>query len=153
MGSSNITLNTCPPIYIYITESHITSIITICTHRLRSSLKGSVTLFPFYRMISHICPHQRKEMFNLTTHSRYFIYGYMTSEIWKRTIQIVREETRCRHYMGCSFRLAARVIVYASSHRQENTYHGLCYTSRGALAGTRSLERHFKLNKTSRDIR
>ena len=40
--------------------------------------------------------------------------------------------------MGYSFRLAARVLLYASSHRQENTYHGLCYTSRGALAGTRN---------------
>ena len=35
--------------------------------------------------------------------------------------------------MGYSFRLAARVLLYASSHRQVNTYHGLCYTSRGAL--------------------
>ena len=26
--------------------------------------------------------------------------------------------------MGYSFRLAARVILYASSHRQDNTYHG-----------------------------
>ena len=26
--------------------------------------------------------------------------------------------------------------IYAPSHRQDNTYHGLCYTSRGALAGT-----------------
>ena len=31
------------------------------------------------------------------------------------------------------FRLAARVLLYASSYRQDNTYHGLCYTSRGAL--------------------
>ena len=44
---------------------------------------------------------------------------------------------RCRH-IGYSFRLAARVLLYASSHRQDNTYHGLCYTSRGALAGTRN---------------
>ena len=28
------------------------------------------------------------------------------------------------------------VFLYAPSHRQDNTYHGLCYTSRGALAGT-----------------
>ena len=55
-----------------------------------------------------------------------FIYGYMA-----------REETRCGH-IGYSFRLAARVVLYASSHRQDNTYHSLCYTSRGALAGTRS---------------
>ena len=40
--------------------------------------------------------------------------------------------------MGYSFRLAARVILYASSHREDNTYHGLCYTSRGSLAGTRN---------------
>ena len=35
-------------------------------------------------------------------------------------------------------RLTARVLLYAPSHRQDNTYHGLCYTSRGALAGTRN---------------
>ena len=50
----------------------------------------------------------------------------------------VKEETRCRHYMGYSFRLAARVLLYASSHRQDNTYHDLCYTSRGALVGART---------------
>ena len=49
----------------------------------------------------------------------------------------MRKETRCRH-IGYSFRLAARVLLYASSHRQDSTYHGLCYTSRGALAGTRN---------------
>ena len=37
-----------------------------------------------------------------------------------------------------NLRLAARVLLYASSHRQDNTYHGLCYTRRGALAGTRN---------------
>ena len=49
----------------------------------------------------------------------------------------MREETRC-HYMGYSFQLAARVLLYAPSHRQDNTYHGLCYTSRAELAGTRN---------------
>ena len=44
-------------------------------------------------------------MFYLTTHSTHFIYGYMTSGIWLRTILIVRKETRCRH-IGYSFRLA-----------------------------------------------
>ena len=78
-----------------------------------------------------------REMFYLTTHSTHFIYGYMASDIWLRTILIVRKETRCRH-IGYSFRLAARVLLYAPSHRQDNTYHGLCYTSRGALAGTRN---------------
>ena len=27
----------------------------------------------------------------------FFIYGYMVSDIWLRTILIVRKETRCRH--------------------------------------------------------
>ena len=76
-------------------------------------------------------------MFYLTTHSTHFIYGYMASNIWLRTILIVRKETRCRH-IGYSCRLTARVLLYAPSHRQDNTYHGLCYTSRGALAGTRN---------------
>ena len=61
----------------------------------------------------------------------------MASDIWLRTILIVRKETRCRH-IGYSYRLTARVLLYAPSHRQDNTYHGLCYTSRGALAGTRN---------------
>ena len=80
---------------------------------------------------------ERMEMFYLTTHSTHFIYGYMASDIWLRTILIVRKETSCRH-IGYSFRLAARVLLYPPSHRQDSTYHGLCYTSRGALAGTRN---------------
>ena len=80
---------------------------------------------------------RNQEMFYLTTHSTYFIYGYMASDIWLRTILIVRKETRCRH-IGYSFRLTARVLLYAPSHRQDSTYHGLCYTSRGALVGTRN---------------
>ena len=86
----------------------------------------------------------RKEMFYLTTHSTHFIYGYMASDIWYRTTHIGREET-CYPHIGYSLRLAARVLLYASSHRQDNTYHrqdntyhSLCYTSRGALAGTRN---------------
>ena len=80
---------------------------------------------------------REREMFYLTTHSTHFIYGYMASYIWLRTILIVRKETSCRH-IGYSYGLAARVLLYAPSHRQDNTYHGLCYTSRGALAGTRN---------------
>ena len=77
-------------------------------------------------------------LFNDTlTHSTHFIYGYMVSDIWLRTILIVRKENRC-HHIGYSFRLTARVLLYAPSHRQDSTYHGLCYTTRGALAGTRN---------------
>ena len=74
---------------------------------------------------------------HLTTHSTHFIYGYMASDIWLRTILIVRKETRC-HHIGYSYRLTARVLLYEPSHRQDNTYHGLCYTSCEALAGTRN---------------
>ena len=66
-------------------------------------------------------------MFYLTTHSTHIIYGYMASDIWLRTILIVTKETRC-HHIGYSFRLTARVLLYAPSHRQDSTYHSLCYT-------------------------
>ena len=78
-----------------------------------------------------------RDLFYLTTHSTHFIYGYLASGIWLRTILIVRKETRCRHIVY-SYRLTARVLLYAPSHRQDNTYHSLCYTSRGKLAGTRN---------------
>ena len=55
----------------------------------------------------------------------------------KEMFYLAREETRYRH-MGYSFWLAARVLLYAPSHRQDSTYHGLWCTSRGALAGTRN---------------
>ena len=48
------------------------------------------------------------------------VNGYMASDIWLRTILIVRMETRCRH-MGYSFRLTARVLLYAPSHTQDST--------------------------------
>ena len=73
-------------------------------------------------------------MFYLMMHSAHFIYGYMASDIWLRTIL---KETHCRH-IGYSYRLTARVLLYAPSHRQDNTYHSLCYTSRGGLAGMRN---------------
>ena len=50
---------------------------------------------------------------------------------------MAKEETCCRQ-MGYSFQLAAWVLLYAPSHIQDSTYHSLCYTSRGSLAGTRN---------------
>ena len=44
--------------------------------------------------------------------------------------------------MGYSFRLAARVLLCASSHTQDNTYHDLCYISRWALAGIKNRVHH-----------
>ena len=37
-------------------------------------------------------------------------------------------------------------FIYAPSHIQDSTYHGLCYTSRGALAGTRVMKNVRELN-------
>ena len=39
---------------------------------------------------------------------------------------------------GNTFRLTATVLLYAPSHRQDCTYYGHCYTSCGALTGTRN---------------
>ena len=80
---------------------------------------------------------RRKEMFYLMIHSKHFIYGYMASDIWLRTPQIMREETCWHHFMSHSYQLASRDLLYTLSQRQESTYHGLCYTNCGELAGTR----------------
>ena len=50
------------------------------------------------------------------------------------TTQIAREETRC-HHTSYSFRLAGRVLLYASSNRQNNTNQGLCYIICATPAG------------------
>ena len=63
-------------------------------------------------LLTSMCIEGGMEVFYLTTHSTHFIYGYMASVIWLRTILIVRKETRCRH-IGYSYRLSARVLLYA----------------------------------------
>ena len=75
-----------------------------------------------------------KEVFYLTTHSTHFIYGCMASDMIKNHSDRERWNPPLPHRL--LFWLAARVLLYASSHRQDNTYHGLCYTSHGALSGT-----------------
>ena len=108
------------------------------SYKRNQSNRNNAVIFAVISKSSKIekCKWER-EMFYLTMHSTHFIYGYMVSDIWLRTILIVRKETRC-HHIGYSYRLTARVLLYAPSHRQDNTYHGLCYTSRGALAGMRN---------------
>ena len=51
--------------------------------------------------------------------------------IKQRTTLIARKETCC-HHMGYSFRLVAMVLLYESSHRQDNV------SRRGPLAGIRN---------------
>ena len=80
------------------------------------------------------CVESERERFYLTTHSTHFILRLYGA---RHMVKDHSDSTRCR-LIGYSYRLTARVLLYAQSHRQDNTYHGLCYTSRGALAGTRN---------------
>ena len=103
---------------------------------LESSSGSSVSTSTKNRPSNHlvyIYERERNVLFNT-----FYLRLYGVRHIWLRTILIVRKETRCRH-IGYSYRVTARVLLYAPSHRQGNTYHGLCYTSRGALAGTRNM--------------
>ena len=64
-------------------------------------------------------------MFYLTTHSTHF---YLRLYCIRHMVKdhSAREETRC-HHIVYSFRLA-RFFLYASSHRHDNTYHGIYVT-------------------------
>ena len=73
----------------------------------------------------------RKEASYLMTLNTFYLRLYGIRHMVKDHSE--REETLC-HHMVYSFQLAARILLYASAHRQDNTYNGLCYTSRGALA-------------------
>ena len=42
--------------------------------------------------------------------------------------------------------ISSKGSVYAPFHRQDSTFHGLCYTSRGGLAGTRNISSHHVWN-------
>ena len=55
-----------------------------------------------------------------------YIYGYM-----------VKDHSH-NERKPATAALPSRVLLYALSHTQDSTYHGLCYTSRGALARTRN---------------
>ena len=67
----------------------------------------------------------------------FYLRLYGVSHVVKDHSDSEREETCC-HHIGYYFWLAVRVILYPSSHRQDNTYYSLCYTSCGALAGARN---------------
>ena len=70
-------------------------------------------------------------MFYLTMHSTHLIYGYMASDIIMVKDHSDSERGNLPRHMCYFFRLAASVLLYASSHRRDSTYHDLCYTSRG----------------------
>ena len=99
---------------------------------------GGVDLATHYTMSGHSTTElylvlRRKEeniLFNDALNTFYLrLYGVSRSS---------REEIRFHRYMSYSFRLAAKHFLYAPSHREDNTFHGLWYTSCGAMAGTRN---------------
>ena len=91
-------------------------------------------------------------MVYLTTHSIHFIYSYMASAIFNNALNTfylwlygirhmvndhsAREETLLPPH-GLLFVISSKVLLYAPFHREDSTYHDLCYTSRGALARKR----------------
>ena len=42
------------------------------------------------------------------------------------------------YHMNLAFQLAAEVLLYTPSQRQDSTYDDFCYTNRGTLAGTKN---------------
>ena len=85
-------------------------------------------------------------MFYSTLDSTYFIYGYMVLGY------IVKDhlDSERNHYMGYSFRLAAKNILRAPSNRRDHTDHDLCYIGCGALAGNSSSSQslHYDIGST-----
>ena len=79
-------------------------------------------------------------MFYLMMHSTYFIYAYNygVEHMVRDNLDSKRGDPLPSLHMGYSFRLTARVLLYAQSKRRDSTSHSLCYTSRGALAGMRN---------------
>ena len=78
----------------------------------------------------------RKTLY-LTMNSTHFILQLFGVEHMVKN-HSVREETHFCHFMGYSFRLAGRDLLYVPSHRQDSTYHSICHTSCGALAGNKN---------------
>ena len=97
--------------------------------RPRVTTRGQHRLLPLLLLLTHlgfIITESRKKgsvLFNdalITLYLRLYGVRHMVKDHSNSEIG-----TRCRH-MGYSFRLAAKVLLYAPSHRQTSTYHGLC---------------------------
>ena len=83
---------------------------------------------------THIYKHTHTHTFTKThTHMRH-IHSHTNSQ----TLIHAHTLTHTYTHTCYSFQSAARLLLCSSSHRLENTYHGICSTSRGALAGTRN---------------
>ena len=131
------------------------------SYKHRNQERYSQTQCPTNTEIRNVNPRQseRKDMFYLMTHSTHYVEGNILFNDTLNTFYLqlygighmVKDHSDSErgnmlpppglffpiNNKG-SFRVAASDRLYAPSHRQDNTYHSLCYTSRGALAGTRN---------------
>ena len=71
-------------------------------------------------------------MFYLTMHTTHFIFQLYGVG------HIVKDHSDSERGYPLLFVINARVLLYASSHRQDSTNDSLCYTHRGTLAGMRN---------------
>ena len=79
----------------------------------------------------------KEEMFYLMTHLTHFIYDYMGSHIRITTTEIRRGHPLPSLH-GLLFLISSKGSFNAPSHKHDSTYHGLSYTSRGALTWMRN---------------
>ena len=133
--------------------THTTAFVTpIVEHWLEREIAQSHALshcyFNFYAAISNrytvIFIHRfpftytcigRKEMFYLTTHSTNFIMLYGVEHMVKNHSDSERRNPMPPHRVHFSI-CNKEYFIYAPSHRQDSTHHGLCYTSRPCGIGT-----------------
>ena len=75
-------------------------------------------------------------MFYLTMHSTHFIQLYGVAHMVKDHSDSERGNTLLAHRLLLQI---SRQGLFYMHHPTDRIIHGLCYTSRGALAGTRSI--------------
>ena len=90
------------------------------------------TLYLRFYGVGHIAKEERQDIFYLTMNST-----CLFTVIWQRTIQRARKRKPAAATTWLQFPISSICFLYVPSHRQDSTYHGLCYTILGALAGTR----------------
>ena len=80
-------------------------------------------------------------LFNVTVHLMHLVMVILVISVWGK-------HTHSGSLMGVDLKVTVhQASIYTTwlwidyqdvgYHKQDNTYHGLCYTSRGTLAGTR----------------
>ena len=75
---------------------------------------------PKWELVKGKLVHQKIWKCSFNDAPTHFIYGYMASDVWYRITQIVRDETRCCHFICHPFQVAARAVLYAPSHRLDS---------------------------------